>query len=208
MFANPMANPIPELKGNILEDYPENILPELDKVLHYLQEKNNENNYNLREYSPTTIVMVYPDARTKINEFYETVKLVFIKEDFINTLRTGLDKHYLTQRGKDFDSFVKAKERKLAILNRLDKIEKRQDAEWVMKKGSFAMSLGAVIISIIALFIPIYCNTQDKNDNQPQLNKERIDSLKKRVKEIETSNTRAIIKDSIGNVDTIQVRRK
>lgn len=203
-----MANPIPELKGNILEDYPENLLPKLDKVLHYLQEQNKGNTYNLREYSPATILMVYPDARTQINDFYENVKLVFIKEDFINTLRTGLDKHYLTQRGKDFDSFVKAKERKLAILNRLDKIEKRQDTEWVMKKGSFAMSLGAVIISIIALFVPIYCNTPDKNNNQPQLNKEIIDSLKNRVKEIETSNSRAIVKDSIENVDIIQVRPK
>lgn len=93
----------PQLKGDIFE-YPEKLLPEMDKVIFYLQ---NGGSKFLQHFCQSTLVLIYGPGN--VSSLYLQMKEIFLKEEFINPLSNNDDKHWLTQRGKNFHGFVKEK---------------------------------------------------------------------------------------------------
>ena len=204
-----MANPIPELKGNIFEDYPQEWLPNLDKVLHYLQAKNKEGDLNLRHFTIRTIENVFPDLNiTQREVYFKNIVMAFLKEDFITSISGTTTKMYLTPRGIAFDSFVKARERYVRKYN------SNKITDWFASQKdivSIGYSLFMTIATIISTSVLISkCNSEHKTESMITAKENTIDSLKVVLKYqgIQSNNIKPKDKLSIGDSNILRKSKK
>lgn len=86
----------------------------------------------------------------------------------------------MNQNGLEFDSFKDEKNRQLGIESKVRKLEEREEKQWFLKKGHFALSIVAISLSLLALILPFTCNKPIDKKYQDNLN-HQLDSLKQRI---------------------------